>query len=69
MISGEKIYRWPQFKEVRMVEFTVQLLQSFAKNFRASLIVWEKVASSELYSKKTQSEAAGFPKVWTEKKS
>jgi len=58
-----QIHHWPMFKEVRMVEFTVQILRAFAHNHRASLAYWKDL--SEIgEDAQEKSKAKGFLKIW-----
>ena len=54
--------RWPEYKEVRMVEFTYQLLQVFAHNLRACLVHWKQLAKEG--SKEEIAISNGFLQKW-----
>jgi len=54
------------FKEVRMVEFTVQILRAFASNLRASLAYWKDISETGEDAQE-KSKAKGFLKTWLNK--
>lgn len=56
---------WPQYKEVRMVEFTHQLLRVFAHNIRACFVHWKKL--SEEGDSDEKATANGFLSKWLDK--
>ena len=41
-----EIHHWPQFKEVRMIEFTLQILRTFSINLRACLAYWQNLVDA-----------------------
>ena len=56
-----ELLAWPQYKEVRMVEFVAQLLRALARNIRACLELWSKVSGVDEEERLLRS---GFSKTW-----
>ena len=61
-----EVHHWPQFKEVRMVEFTVQILRSFSNNLRACLAYWQNIVDTGEDAQE-RCKAKGFLSNWLNK--
>ena len=61
-----EVHHWPQFKEVRMVEFTVQILRSFSINLRACLVYWQNLVDTGEDAQE-RCKAKGFLSNWLNK--
>ena len=56
---------WPQFKEVRMTEFTMQILRAFARNLRGCLAYWTQSQDHESkHDAQEKAKAKGFLSCW-----
>ena len=59
------VIHWPQFEEVKMTEFTIQILRAFARNLRGCLAYWTQSQDPESkHDAQEKAKAKGFLSCW-----
>lgn len=61
-----KILHFPEYKEVRMTEFTSNLIQSVIRNLPACLKYWTDTAENARESNTDRNQMRGFLRIWTQ---